>query len=108
MKECTCLRCIMACVRAPGRLLPDDVDPIADYLGINTPLLVAEYLEDGGRETWRPRLTPDGCVFLKDQRCTIHAVKPYECREAMHDLSLAAVAQIEDEIAAAWERYIHG
>lgn len=107
-RDCTCRHCVIACVTAPGRLLPDDVDPIANYLGLPAWRLVTEYLEDGGGTTWRPRLTPDGCVFLKNQRCTIHAVKPYECREAIHDATPDAVAQLEAEIHAAWDRYVHG
>lgn len=101
--DCACLYCILACVRSPGRLVPDDVGPIAQHLGIPAVTLVTDYLEDAGDGvTLRPRLTPDGCVFLRDQRCTIHAVKPYECREARHDLTQIEVARIERHVRAAW------
>ena len=96
----------MACVRSPGRLVPDDLAPIAQHLNVNASKFALDVLEwhDGG---WRPRLTPDGCVFLKNQRCSIHAVKPYECREATHDLTLDEVRAIDEHVKREWWKYEH-
>lgn len=89
-------------------LVPEDIAPIAAHIGTDAVTLVTEYLEPSphGVAALRPRLTADGCVFLKDQRCTIHAVKPYECREAMHNLTGQEVAQIVSHVRGSWFRFI--
>ena len=108
-KDCACLNCVLACVRCPGRLVPDDIAPIAQHLGVSEPELLTKYLVNAGTmmtPALAPRLTPDGCVFLKDQRCSIHAVKPYECREAMHDLTPVEVEHIDEVLRQQWRDHL--
>lgn len=54
--------------------------------------------ETGSMFDYDPRGT---CVFLDGDRCSIHAVKPFECRQYLHDTQ----AQVEFRhaaIAEAW------
>lgn len=80
----------------PASLLPDDLPRIAEFLGEK---LNGEFLQKyfdastGPRVRSRgpqgdqildvptivPRLTSDGCVFLKDEKCSIHPVAPFAC-----------------------------
>lgn len=108
--ECSCEKCVSACKNYPGRLLPQDLRGIADFLGISTDelvdaYLVVEYVENAGRKMFmfspaklrrggKPLFSPGEvveewyltkqgrCIFLDSgDRCSIHPVKPFECRE---------------------------
>ena len=35
------------------------------------------------RASWGFAFAPAPCIFLKEGRCSIHAAKPYECRQSM-------------------------
>lgn len=108
-ESCTCDRCVAACKRHPGWLEPGDAERIAAHLGVSLPdlfrsKLAVDYmlptdangLEDAvfGLRPVTPRDTPGAeapyvvggrCVFLSDDdRCTVHPVKPAECRDMLH------------------------
>jgi Fe-S-cluster containining protein len=81
----------------PGVLIPGDLELILDYQQARenpTAWLlenfqaseggVAMKMTEGRAELFRiptivPRLTETGCIFLKDGKCTIHAVSPFGC-----------------------------
>jgi Fe-S-cluster containining protein len=86
----------------PGCLAPGDLPLIMDYQGARgdpTAWLLEHFeasegatamkLDDAGRPvtfkipTIVPKLTPTGCIFLKDGKCSIHPVAPVGC--AYHD-----------------------
>lgn len=95
----TCAKCQSACTYKPGWFLPGEAEKVAEYLGMSMETLFAEWL---GVDWWEgsdlptfvlsPAMTthPSGtefpgdprgaCVFYKDGRCSIHPVKPFECR----------------------------
>lgn len=99
----TCQTCVGACYRKPGWFLPGEAEKVADYLGITLQELFRTKL---GVDWWEDHPatdsdvfllapattdmnpgeeypgTPGGrCVFLTaDARCSIHGVKPHECR----------------------------
>lgn len=107
MAECNCDECVSACRNDPGRLVPDDLKKIAEYLSIDIPVLEREYLvripmthkgvtvcalapakRKGKRFVAEPgSVAPDyyadekgRCVFLDERDlCGIHKVKPFEC-----------------------------
>ena len=85
---CECDQCRQQCREHPGALAPSDIDHIAAHEGLE------EWDEDfldtyfeacadgpGDAPVIRPRKKGDGsCVFLTtDGRCSIDAVKPFEC-----------------------------
>lgn len=101
-RECACLRCVMACMIAPGLLMRDDVARIAEYLHIPVDELLETRLDVHASGAVQPKMTPNGCTFLVNQRCSIHAVKPFECREAMHDLTPDQGRDIVKRALADW------
>ena len=113
MAACSCERCISACRRDPGRLIPVDVRKIAVFLGIGEKELSERFLVRIPAKGGNPRVrvhflapakikasrflaapgtvVPDyyaeesgRCVFLTpDGMCQIHEVKPFECAAYM-------------------------
>ncbi|MFO7711199.1 MAG: YkgJ family cysteine cluster protein [Candidatus Woesearchaeota archaeon] len=81
-KECrNCGRC---CQYTSGYVLPADIRPIAEYLGITEEELKDRYLEEVdvfNTALYKPKTKkPYGpCVFY-EKGCSIHAVKPFHCR----------------------------
>ena len=101
--SCFCDNCQAACRHKPGWFLPGEVERVAEYLEISLPelfqtkiavdwwveehdifvLLPALDNEEAGEEF---PADPRGiCIFFKDGLCEIHPVKPFECREMIHD-----------------------
>jgi Fe-S-cluster containining protein len=103
LESCTCDRCVAACRRKPGWFLPGEAEKAAALLGVSleelfkTRLQVDFWLADPNVYLLSPAVVhgnPGGlfgyhsrgqCVFLTpDQRCEIHAAKPFECRIMLH------------------------
>ena len=90
---CACRLCTINCEHLPGALAPRDLPIIAAHLGYaDLSTFVDECLlaSDGAKgfiegrmislPTLVPSTGPDGfCRFLKESRCSIHAVSPYGC-----------------------------
>lgn len=118
--ECACKECVRNCYFIPGYLVPSDIQTIADHL--NETDIVRFALDNllaspgatiiaNGELFQIPTLVParrqDGaCRFLKDDRCTIHAVSPYACRLFDHRQTKEQADAISMrglmEIAKAW------
>ena len=102
-ESCTCGYCRDGCTRKPGWFLPGEAERAAQYMDLPLDEFFAKYLavdwweadteipettfvlspaivgEETGAEF--PAVPTGTCVFYKDQRCQIHAVKPHECRD---------------------------
>lgn len=98
--ECTCGKCRRACTIKPGWFMPGEAEEVAKHLNLSLKELFDTYL---GVDWWEsadnifvlaPAIVgeqtgaeypgdPNGkCVFFNDEeRCNIHLVKPFECRE---------------------------
>lgn len=103
---CDCADCVAACRRQPGYLIPGDLERIAAHLGEPVEEVAARcfWSSEGavamdtatGRQFRLRTITPrynrhaKACVFLKDDRCTIHAVAPFGC--AYFDTHMSASA----------------
>lgn len=102
IEGCMCPVCKSMCQYKPGWLKPGEAENIAQFLGISLQELFNRYLMP---DSWEIRsnsirtLSPaikgkspgkylsyavGECVFFKDGLCTVHEVKPYECRVAIH------------------------
>jgi Fe-S-cluster containining protein len=120
--ECACIACVRNCYFLPGYLIPADLQRIADHLGeadivrfalenlLASPgaIVIAEG-ECFAIPTIVPARRPDGaCRFLKDDRCTIHAVNPFGCAyfsaEQSKEESDAISSRGLKEIVRAWRR----
>lgn len=125
MTDCSCSTCQSACQYKPGWFTPGEAEKAAEFLGIDLQTFFREHLavdwwaadstfesdvfllspavvgeETGAEFPANPR---GHCVFYADGQCTIHAVKPFECRQTMHTDSDAVVAERHKSIARQWE-----
>lgn len=126
---CSCDRCVSYCQR-PGWFLPDEIRSLAAHLGLTVKELFDQYLvvdwwggtgkegipegtdigilspgkphEHGQLASLGFGVHPADCIFLKEGKCSIHAVKPQECRNARHDVEPAKGQHVA--IAKAWQR----
>jgi Fe-S-cluster containining protein len=109
MDACACEKCVSACRRDPGRLIPADVQKLAALLGVGAEELKREYLViiparnshvrflapakiKAARFLAAPgTVVPDyyaeekgRCVFLSAEgACRVHEAKPFECAAYM-------------------------
>jgi len=119
--DCTCDGCVAACKHKPGWLAPGDAEKIAAHLDVPVERLFRERLAidwwvggvDGdedvlvlspvavGREPGGEYGEDPGgwCTFLVNDRCSIHAVKPRECRLVGHPTP----PDLHREMARMWE-----
>lgn len=100
---CDCQECTSHCLSHPGYLIPDDVHQMHQAVApeLNLKQFADKYLEPGkgamvstgGKPyiipTIRPATNPENghCVFLKDGKCSIHAVSPFGCAFFDHSQS---------------------
>ena len=119
--ECSCKTCQNACAYKPGWFLPGEIEKVAEYL--NKPLkevfdeyLAVDWYQDvpkdifviapaipgtkGGIYTADPR---GKCTFYKEGKCSIHPVKPFECREYHHGEDSVSISDRHSEVAEEWK-----
>jgi len=102
--ECSCEVCVSACKKKPGWFIPGEIKLAADLLGMSEKDFFDKYLSVdywGEPGSWMFVLSPatlnttpgqefplnpgGQCVFLtKDDKCLIHAAKPFECKSFDH------------------------
>lgn len=81
-----CNKCGSCCRYGTGFLAPGDLKKISERLGIPEEDVKKKYLDEAehfNKKMLRPKTKgkPFGeCVFLKDNLCSIHPVKPLQCR----------------------------
>ncbi len=83
-----CKQCGHCCSLGSGFLVGDDIKKIARFMKITEKELAEKYLDEKelfNTRLSRPKLITQGkpygrCIFLKDKRCSIHQVKPFQCR----------------------------
>jgi len=103
MPDCSCDECVSACQRKPGWFAPGEAERAAEFLGVPweqfRKRLILDFWDawepiyvysprqvgvDDDREVmqWSSAFATAPCVFLSKGRCTIHPVKPLECKRA--------------------------
>lgn len=125
--ECACAGCVRACEHTPGRFLPGEAERVAEFRGVTLQQLFEGFLRVNwwyevsgpdtfllqpavvdGRTGWEaPHQRGGRCVFLSDGKCTIHPVKPFECRAYIHTDSYSAIDARSESIAQAWRQPEH-
>jgi len=91
---CKCLKCSQSCKFGSGSLIDEEIPLLAQYLGLSESELKEKYLETVEKfntKRFRPKVLRKGdlpygqCIFYDENKgCTIHPVKPFECRIAMN------------------------
>ena len=122
-EDCSCIECVGYC-RRPGWFLPDEIRALAGHLGLTLQETFNRYLvldwwgegeeidhhvgvlspgkhdETGDIASIGFVTSPGACIFLNGGKCSIHAVKPHECRAAHHTNEAASPVHLET--AKAW------
>ena len=88
---CSCNHCNHGCTMGAGSLIETDVRNIANFLKISEREFKKKYLEKVkllNKDVLKPKTLRKGkpygqCIFFKNKRCSIHPVKPLECKIAM-------------------------
>jgi Fe-S-cluster containining protein len=112
--ECNCSKCVAMCRHSPCWPTPSEAKK----------LIQAGYAKDLEEDEWvdgeyygsvfvlRPKdvFDPKGgpfshaCIFLKDDLCSIHNLKPFEGRAAIHSGDLDKQPSCRDQIAREWDK----
>lgn len=114
--SCACEKCQAVCSHKPGWFIPGEVEKVADFFSITLQELFDRYLmpdswepDTGSIRTLSPAIKGEKpgtylpfavgeCVFFEGGRCSIHGVKPYECRMAGHIFN----PTIHEEVGMSW------
>ncbi len=84
-----CKKCGKCCQFDSGHLVEDDVKKISSHLRMTQENFTKKYLDESEKfntKAFKPKLVkertmPYGrCIFLKDNLCSIHSVKPLHCK----------------------------
>lgn len=123
--ECSCKTCTEACSWNPGWFLPGEIEQLAKFLDcsvqelFNTYLCADYWIEDVG-ETYviSPLTVKDQhraggiasfsrfgspCIFLHRGLCSIHEVKPDECRWFDHTRTPKESSKKHESVKEAWK-----
>ena len=122
-ESCICYKCKSACNHKPGWFMPGEAEHVASHLGISLEdlfksKLVVDWWEDSpdifllspGVINGRSGVEAQGdsrgtCVFFKNELCEIHSVKPFECKEGIHDKDRKINRRIHRQIANSWRSH---
>lgn len=128
--HCDCKTCVACCQHMPGSLIPGDLELMLQHQkgdNVSPEEATAWLLEnfqasegatamkivDGQRQVFKiptivPRLTEQGCVFLQEGKCQVHAVAPFACAYVdphMNDTQANAHSQVTAQSQyEAWEQ----
>jgi Fe-S-cluster containining protein len=122
-EDCNCTQCQDACKRTPGWFKFGEPEKAAEFMGLTLKdffdkhLVVNYYGHRGTKDVYT--LTPviighpaggmapfnplGVCGFYKDGKCSIHSVKPFECRETIHYMSYEEAKVKNMEAKKTWD-----
>lgn len=120
--DCQCQICQGACRQKPGWFTPDQIEPLAQSMGLTVQQLFDEHLQidwwtDSPKNIYI--LSPRGehgrggtmfstnpraqCHWFQDGKCAIHTLgKPFECREMTHDSNDRVSVADHESVAMTW------
>ena len=85
-KEVDCLHCANCCKTMTPTFTPTDIKRISAHLGQTADEFKEKYLykERGGDGDWLNKKTPCQFLDLKNNKCSIYAVRPADCAGFPH------------------------
>ena len=102
---CDCLKCQSLCRHEPGWFLPEEIDPVAQFLGLTLDEFSQKYCNVHSLCLSPKYLTREKrCLFFLVGHCRIHDVKPYECRKVYGCESPRRHKRIREMIRRQWEK----
>lgn len=113
---CSCDKCVSSCYHKPGWFLPEQIKDFANYFKIDIKNLLGEYVileKYKSSYVALPKTTNSQssiflighhgqCSFLKNGKCSIHDVKPFECKNAMHYDTVRDDKERQKQIGEKW------
>jgi Fe-S-cluster containining protein len=127
--SCDCPDCRQACLNSPGWFMPEQLAALAATLGrpreevFKTSLALGTTLMPDGKrclgvmphklrdfkkpgQIWKlsELADPGRCIFYARGKCTIYAVRPYECSRMLHIHSDRQSRQLRYFIVRHWNR----
>ena len=78
-----CTGCGKCCTGSPGYVWVDEeeIEKIAEFLELSVDIFSSRYIRKvNGRFALIEMAKNFDCVFLKDNRCSIYAARPLQCR----------------------------
>ncbi|MBI4126012.1 MAG: YkgJ family cysteine cluster protein [Deltaproteobacteria bacterium] len=105
---CDCTACRECCQREPGWFVPDEIPAAAKFLGLSEAEFITRYcakhpLENGTALSPATKPGSTTCIFFEKGKCSIHDVKPYECRKVFGCDPARRHARVRDWITAKWK-----
>jgi hypothetical protein len=79
-----CTVCANCCKVASVQLQDRDIEKLAKHLRIGAAKFRAQYVEPDADGHAVLRRTPDGCVFLAGNECTVYEARPSNCVDFPH------------------------
>ena len=125
IQECKCKKCQSACTYKPGWFAPGEAEKVAAFMKMPfqeffTKYLMVDYWEGYGdpdafvlspaipdRNGRMCSVDPRGrCVFFKEGLCSIHAVKPMECRDSLPcDTNSGINDNLHEQVKDLWKAH---
>jgi Fe-S-cluster containining protein len=122
MSECSCKACQQACQYKPGWFAPGEAEVVAAAKGLtlkelfdrelmvdwfenhDAPIFVLSPAIVGASPGEEFPVNPKGqCVYYENGRCSIHAVKPFECAKSMCTDESERARSLHQEVAKMWD-----
>jgi Fe-S-cluster containining protein len=79
-----CTTCANCCRVATTQVSERDTEKLAGFLGIRLADFLREYTMESPEEGRILKRNADGCVFLKDNLCTVYEARPHTCELFPH------------------------
>jgi Fe-S-cluster containining protein len=122
--SCTCDGCIEACRIKPGWFIPIQIPELLKYFKVKTIkglieigkfaidfwagdeediLILAPNIKNNPSEMY-PYDPTGKCVFLKNDRCKIYNIRPYECAVMIHGVGQNIMHRRHKQVMNLWKR----
>ena len=111
--ECSCNSCISMCRHAPCWPTPSEAKKLIQA-GYAMDLEMDDWIDYDGKTVFvlRPKDVADSrggpfshhCIFLKDDLCSIHHLKPFEGRAAIHSGDPGKQPPCRDQVVKEWKK----
>lgn len=103
---CQCEACKECCSREPGWFVPGEIPVAAKFLEISEKEFLTRYTAkhpvEGGIALAPKQKASGACIFFVKGLCSIHNVKPFECRAVFGCDSPRRHTRIRARIAKEW------